>query len=179
MKKPVKKPAKKPVKKSKRRQPYAVTSTETKPCALCNELVDADFFFCYGCKEVVCGECDRVEVVGEHSVAAHGAKSQTMYLGFDGAYVLSDKTFVIERGGPPCPEWDGLYLSPVGGVCVGFEDDRVGRALFAHLGLKRFEVVRVELPKIVASAKVVKAKRRAESAFTTSAVVPAKKRSKK
>ena len=143
MKKPVKKPAKK---------------TPAKPCARCSERVDAAYNYCYGCKEVVCEECAG-DVTGEHSVAAHGAKSQTMYLGYDGAYVLSDKTFVIERGGPPCPEWDGLYLSPVGGVCVGFEDDRVGRALFAHLGLKRFEVVRVELPRIVASAQPTKARR--------------------
>ena len=39
-------------------------------CYFCGKEVDG-MFFCFGCKEFVCSECDKTEIAGHHSVEQH------------------------------------------------------------------------------------------------------------
>ena len=63
-------------------------------------------------------------------------KTETLYLGWDGSYVLSHSPLVkkLDHGSP--------YLSPRKGQCLDIQD---GAIVFASLGLKKYEVVKLTI----------------------------------
>lgn len=47
---------------------------KTAPCLFCNEQVDADGCYCYGCGKIVCGDCDQRDLeapLGSHDASEH------------------------------------------------------------------------------------------------------------
>ena len=41
------------------------------PCFFCSEEVSGADDYCYGCKKLVCPDCDKTGIMGEHDVFDH------------------------------------------------------------------------------------------------------------